>query len=121
MLGRYVSVFMKDAFEWTDEIQSFETLRVSIGHAIERNERRSQGTSGARQRTSNASVHNTCVGCAQFMDPDCFNSNYTLFSECNCGGGGCDCVSCCSGHARSACCGVVAHSPGCGNLSHVVR
>ena len=54
-----------------------------------------------------------CVGCAQFRDQSCLSANYTLFSECNCGGGGCDCVSCCSGQAKSACCGVVPHAPGC--------
>lgn len=60
----------------------------------------------------------TCVGCAQFKDPVCLTKNYTLFSECNCGGGGCDCLSCCTGRARNACCAIVPHASGCSS-THV--
>ena len=114
VLSGYVSTFMTEAFDWVDEISTFEALRVRIGRAIEVHERRE------REQQLGAEVKEKCDGCAQFMDPDCRNSNYTLFSECTCGGGGCDCLSCCAGRARSACCGVVPRSPGCGNFSHSV-
>jgi hypothetical protein len=56
----------------------------------------------------------TCETCAGFRDASCQNQNYTLFSECNCGGGGCDCASCCPGSAVANCCGVGGpSSPGC--------
>ena len=70
-------------------------------------------TAGAELVASNS---NRCVGCAQFLDQSCLASNYTLFSECNCGGGG----SCCAGRAKSACCGVVPHSSGCNSSRRVV-
>eukprot|EP01062_Namystynia_karyoxenos_P044989 TRINITY_DN3330_c0_g1_i1.p1 TRINITY_DN3330_c0_g1~~TRINITY_DN3330_c0_g1_i1.p1 ORF type:complete len:156 (+),score=55.64 TRINITY_DN3330_c0_g1_i1:75-542(+) len=61
-----------------------------------------------------------CVTCSQFKDAVCFQKNYTIFSECNCGGGGCDCVSCCTGSAKTMCCSIVQHAPGCGNSSSKV-
>jgi hypothetical protein len=54
-----------------------------------------------------------CVTCSGFRDELCQQTNYTAFSECNCGGGGCDCSSCCAGQALSECCSVVPHASGC--------
>ena len=54
-----------------------------------------------------------CVTCSGFRDQACLAKNYTAFSECNCGGGGCDCSSCCAGQAMSDCCSVAPHTSGC--------
>lgn len=49
-----------------------------------------------------------CAGCAGFMDAACLQANYTLFSGCNCGGGGCDCSLCCPGEATRECAATAA-------------
>ena len=54
-----------------------------------------------------------CKTCAGFRDASCRVANYTAFSECNCGGGGCDCSSCCAGQAKSDCCSVAPSTSGC--------